>query len=212
MKVVEIVESKTVPLKDKQTGEQKNVKLKTFKADDGKTYDAWGMNTDLVEVGNTVPNDKFKEHKEQGKKPFAPRGKSDDSPEKRISIEGQTGLKELEHIINSTNKLLEKYITEKMIELYVGTSVLVTERWLAQLKGIQSPTPKSQSAQKSITDPLPTFETVTDAGKWFTERGITKDSIKTFGKADTAAEIEIIGVNEWAQSLKIELIKNGIGG
>ena len=98
MKVVEIVDSKTVPLKDKQTGEQKNVKLKTFKADDGKTYDAWGMNTDLVEVGNTVPNDKFKEHKEQGKKPFAPRGKS---PEERASIEVQVAIKEIGELLRN---------------------------------------------------------------------------------------------------------------
>ena len=204
MKVIEIIESKTVPLKDKQTGEQKNVKLKTFKADDGKTYDAWGMNTDLIEVDNTVPADKFKEHREQGKKSYPPRGKS---PEERASIETQTTIKEIGELLRN----------DKLPELYNDLRVGYFEWLRSHLHGdtaptIQSPTPKPQSHQKSISEPLPTFKTVAEAGKWFTERGIGKDSIKTFGKADSAAEIEVIGVNEWAQSLKVELIKAGIGG
>ena len=211
MKVIEIIESKTVPLKDKQTGEQKNVKLKTFKADDGKTYDAWGMNTDLIEVGNTVPADKFKEHREQGGKSYSPRGKS---PEERASIEIQVAIKEVGELLRN----------DKLPELYNDLRVGYFEWLRSHLHGdatptIQSPpTPKPQSHQKSISEPLvtirdilPQFNNVTEAGKWFTDRGIKKDTIKTFGKAATPREILDIGINEWAASLRDNLIKAGIG-
>jgi len=194
MKVVEIVDSKQVNLRDKQTGESKQVKLKVFKADDGKTYDAWGNNADLVEVGNTVPADKFKEHKEQARG-GGYRGKS---PEEQERIAGQVAIKEV-----GDNWRMGKYDDNHPY-------VLKYDKWIDKHLPNESPTPKSQ--KKSISEPLPTFETVIEAGKWFTERGVTKESIKVFGKANTQEEIETIGVNEWAESLRDALIKNGIGG
>ena len=137
---------------------------------------------------------------EKGKKSFAPRGKS---PEERASIEAQTAIKEIGELLRN-NSLPDEYAD-------LGVAYFKWLRRHISSETIQSPTPKPQSHQKSISDPLPPFGAVAEAGKWFTERGITKDLLKTFGKADTAAEIEIIGVNEWAQSLKIELIKAGIG-